>query len=153
MISLSCLFYVGWCYTCGSHFKSKAVLISLWMSNLFCHLFPSPMCFVKGKDGASTEKPRQFTCHYRCQNTRSYFCVSSDHVDTLATFMSYRGAAAWQNRGCVGAWRDFFLLIISVSILSPRAALRARQRGTKVRRSLALCRASQRYSGLLTAPL
>lgn len=52
--------------------------------------FPAPMCFVKEEDGPSTEKPRQFMCHYHCRYMQSYFCFSSDHVDMLATLMSYR---------------------------------------------------------------
>lgn len=45
------------------------------------------MCFVKEKDGPSTETPDQFVCHYHCRYMQRYFCSSSDHVDMLATLL------------------------------------------------------------------
>lgn len=110
--------------------------------------FPSPMRFVKEKDVPSTEKPHQFMCHYHCQYMQSYFCFSSDHVDMLAMLMSYSGAAAWQNRGCAGAWRD--VLIISM-VYNLRTVLTARQHRDKVA-PLTVCRAFLQFFSLLPAP-
>lgn len=99
-------------------FKSEAVLTSLWMSNLFPSQFPSPLCFVKKikKMAPSTEKPRQFMCRYRCRYTQSYFCFSSDHVDTLTTLTSNAAARAWQTRGICGSVAGRFDHILSIII-------------------------------------
>lgn len=129
-------------------FKSEAVLTSLWMSNLFLSQFsPSPLCFVKKKKkmAPSTEKTRQFMCRYRCRYMQSYFCFSSDHVDTLTTLTSNAAARAWQTRGICGSMAGRFDHVLSFIIHTLFVQL--------VSREGRFCNNSVSYQRLLTTLL
>lgn len=73
-------------------------------------------CKEEKKMAPSTETPRQFMCRYRCRYMQSYFCFSSDHVDTLTTLTSNAAARAWQTRGICRSVAGRFDHILSIII-------------------------------------